>query len=148
MSGLCLLGVIALRPWLSWRPGKGLRKWCRRLALPRGGRDGIAIAVWFLWLDASFWYGGGAGNDVVKPQDIADDRLEGNEGSDVLAGSNGDDELCGVNRKGLVGFLSRCENAACVEGRADWWSRGLSEDLLSGSRRDDVRMKTTGRVSS
>lgn len=90
----------------------------------------------------------GAGNDVVKPQDIADDRLEGNEGSDVLAGSNGDDELCGVNRKGLVGFLSRCENAACVEGRADWLSRGLSEDLLSGSRRDDVRMKATGRVSS
>ncbi|MGR2691047.1 calcium-binding protein, partial [Pelomicrobium sp. P1] len=87
----------------------------------------------------------GVGDDVVNPKSLADDRIEGNEGSDVLAGSNGNDELYGADRVELVDFLAQSQNAARIEGRGDWLSGGLGDDLLVGGHRDDVLMGGGGR---
>ena len=59
MSGLYLLGVVAL--WLGL--SSLLWRWLRRWRSAEGGRtnirNGIAIVVSILWLGVSFWYAGG-----------------------------------------------------------------------------------------
>lgn len=59
MSGLYLLGVIALWLWLTSLLWKGLRRWYSSGGEGASARNGVAVLIALLWLGASFWYGGG-----------------------------------------------------------------------------------------
>ena len=59
MSGLYLLGVIALWAWLSWLGWKLWRRARTGVESNRRMFDALCIGVALLWFGASFWYGGG-----------------------------------------------------------------------------------------
>lgn len=59
MSGIYLLGVIALWVWLSRLLWNGWRRWRGAEGANRRRIDAIGIVVGILWFGASFWYAGG-----------------------------------------------------------------------------------------
>lgn len=59
MSGLYLLGVIALWVWLSWLGWKLWRRARMRVGVNRRLFGTLCLGVALLWFGVSFWYGGG-----------------------------------------------------------------------------------------